>query len=339
RMIGVELQGRALGTTSANDFLPVGVTVVPKAEPAVLASYQTGSRLIDRVNRATLPAGTQVTPAAFSRFYTRYNVTSAEDFIFRAFIFYFPGWTARVDGQQAQIEVAQPDGFITFPVPAGTHTVELSFEDTWPRRLGWGLALLGLIGLISAIWSLATVARRSEQTDVTPLGWRPALGLAAMLVLSAGLKITSDRSGWFRYESTGLEVKVADYTYYVKLDRGLQLLAYDVRDLNIRSGDPLSVTLYWKTLVSQPHNFQVYVHLVGANGEIYAQSDKLNPADFPTSRWPTDRYVRDEHELKFNLNPPPGEYRLVVGVWNAGTGERLLPVPPAETLDEGIVLP
>lgn len=346
RMIGVELQGRALGTTSANDFLPDGVTVVPKAEPAVLTSYQTGSRLIDRVNRATLPAGTQVTPAAFSNFYTRYNVTSAEDFVFRVFIFYFPGWTARIDGEEAQIEVAQPDGFITFLVPAGAHTVELNFEDTWPRRLGWGLAFVALLGLTGAIW--LTVTQRSEQVDVTPLGWppieaiggwRPALGLAAVLMLTVGLKITSDRSGWFRFESTGLEVKVADYPYYVKLDRGLQLLAYDVHNLNLRPGDPLPVTLYWKTLVSQPHNFQVYIHLVGANGEIYAQSDKLNPADFPTSRWPTDRYVRDEHELKFNLVPPPGEYRLVVGLWNAGTGERLQPVTPAETFSGGIVLP
>ncbi|MBI3240715.1 MAG: glycosyltransferase family 39 protein [Chloroflexi bacterium] len=337
RMIGVELQGRALGTTSANDFLPVGVSVVPGAEPVILNSYQAGDVLINRVNRATLPAGAKVSPQVFSHYYTRYEVSSPEAFVFRLFLFYFPGWQARVDGQLVPIEVAQPDGFITFNVPAGTHTVEVDFADTWPRRLGWGLAFVALIGLLGAIWLAVTGG--SEQSDAAPLDWRPALGLAAVLVLAVGLKLTADRSGWFRYESTGNTVEVAQYEHYVKLDRGFQLLAYDVHSSAIRPGDPLTVTLYWKTQAPQPHNFQVYVHLLDAGGQLVAQSDKLNPADFPTSRWPADRYIRDEHALKFNADPPPGEYKLVVGLWNAGTGERLQPVTPTEVFAEGIVLP
>jgi hypothetical protein len=134
-------------------------------------------------------------------------------------------------------------------------------------------------------------------------------------------------------------VKVAQHSHYVKLERGLQLLAYDVSDQTIRAGDPLTVTLYWKTQAPVPMNFQVYVHLIGADDYLYAQSDKLNPADFPTSRWPTTRYVRDTHDLAFADAPPPGEYRLVVGLWNSGTGERLKILTAAETFADGIVLP
>jgi hypothetical protein len=157
----------------------------------------------------------------------------------------------------------------------------------------------------------------------------------------AGLvtKLTADQTGAFRYESTGDHVIVAQTLYNVKLARGLELLAFDVSDTSVRPGDQFSVTLYWKAQVPVPINYQVYVHLIGPDDQLYAQSDKLNPADFPTSRWPTTKYVRDEHQLVFRGAPPPGQYRLVVGLWNASTGERLTVLSPATTFAEGLVLP
>jgi hypothetical protein len=150
----------------------------------------------------------------------------------------------------------------------------------------------------------------------------------------------ADQRGWFHYQSTGADVRVAQHLFYVRTQRGLQLLGYDVSDTTIKAGSPLAVTLYWKTQAPVPVNFQVYVHLIGPDDKLYAQSDKLNPADFPTSRWPTTRYVRDEHELVFQASPlPPGEYRVVAGLWNAGTGERLRPVTVTEIFADGIVLP
>jgi len=336
RMIGVELQGRALGTTSANDFLPVGVVQVPGAEVAVLESYRSGGP-IDRVNRLTLPEGATIEIAEQRPLYDRYRVNSSADFVFRSFTFYFPGWTARVNGEDTAIEVAQPDGFITFKVPAGEHVVELSFENTWPRRIGWGLGLLALIGWGAAVW--LTFAASSEALAITPLSWPAALIVGAVVVVGGGLKLAADQNGWFRIESSGDEVKVAQYPYYARLERGIQILGYDVGDVAALGSDELPVTIYWKAQAPLPLNLQVYVHLIGPDNVLYAQSDKLNPADFPTSRWPTDRYVRDEHALRFQSAPPPGEYRLVAGLWNAGTGERLRAVTPVESFAEGVVLP
>jgi hypothetical protein len=333
RMIGVELQGRALGTTSANDFLPVAVTLVPGTNEAVLDSYKRGGP-IDRVNRLTLPEGATVTLEEQRPLYDRYTVDSPTDFVFRSFTFYFPGWTACVNGQKVMIDVAQPDGFITFKVPAGESQVELSFGDTPSRQVAWALTLLALIGLGAAIWF--TFAGQSEILVIAPLSWRTAFIVGVVVIAGGGLKLAADQNGWFRVESMGYEVKVAQYPYYVRLERGIQILGYDVGSLG---GNELPVTVYWKTQAPQPHNFQVYVHLIGPDDKLYAQSDKLNPADFPTSRWPTDKYIRDEHELMFQSKLPPGEYRLVVGLWNAGTGERLRAATPAETFAEGVVLP
>jgi len=336
RMLGVELQGRALGTTSANDFLPVDVSVVPNAQNAVIDSYEAGGP-IERINRATLPADATVTLQAQQPLYNRYSVDSKVDFVFRAFVFYFPGWTARVDGQPVKITVAEPDGFVTFPVPAGQHTVELSFEETLARKISWGISALAVLGLIAAI--IIATRRPSDTVDVIPLSWQSAAVLGAVTVAGLGMKLAADQTGAFRYQSTGQQVVVAQSVYNVKLGRGLELLAYDVSDSTIRSGDPFTVTLYWKADVPVPINYQVYVHLIGPDDQLYAQSDKLNPADFPTSRWPTTKYVRDEHNLVFQSDPPPGDYRVVVGLWNAGTGERLPILSTATSFADGIVLP
>ncbi|MCZ7667047.1 MAG: hypothetical protein M5U34_07410 [Chloroflexi bacterium] len=55
---------------------------------------------------------------------------------------------------------------------------------------------------------------------------------------------------------------------------------------------------------------------------IQPQSDKINPGDFPTRRWPTDKFVRDVHTF---LPPdfPPGVYTLSTGLWVQSEGWRL----------------
>lgn len=337
RMIAVEVQGRALGTTSANDFLPKDVSLVPSGQLSVLESYRHEDGIIDRVNRAALPAGAVVNNAEQRPFYDRYIVYSEEDFVFRLFLFYFPGWVARVDGQPVNIEVAQPEGFVTFNVPAGGHVVEVEFVDTLPRRIGWALFGLALAGV--AVSVAMAIRNRNETLPFTPMPWpTAALGIAVMACL-VGIRFVAEPLGWFRIQSSGENVEVAEYVDVVQMDRGIQLLAYDVDEPEIRVGEALTVTLYWKTKVPVPLNLQVYIHLIGKDDFLYGQSDKLNPADFPTTRWPTDKYVRDQHEIVFGSPPPPGEYRIVVGLWNAGTGERLKVVSPAETFADGLVLP
>jgi len=338
RMINVELEGRALGTTSADDFLPSTVRFVPKWRDTMMDSYRNGG-WIDRADRSSLPEGAEFKHLEQRQYYDRYVVKSSNGFTFKTYLFYFPGWVARVNGREVSVEASDPDGWITFAVPAGENTLEVSFEDTWTRRIGWGLAILALIGLALS-FRFANVLPPAQTMTVSMLEWRYAAIFAFVAVLGFGVKIGDERMAWFRFESFGTEVKVAQRSFYVRLERGIQILGYDVHNVTINEGDPLAVTIYWKTESPVPRNYQVYVHLIALDGQLVAQSDKLNPADFPTSRWPTDRYVRDEHNLVFHApNAPPGQYRLVVGLWDAASGERLKALTAADTSGEGIVLP
>jgi hypothetical protein len=63
------------------------------------------------------------------------------------YTFYFPGWTVFVDGVKTNIEFQNPlyRGVITYHIPAGKHSVSLTFEDTKVRLLGKILSVASLI--------------------------------------------------------------------------------------------------------------------------------------------------------------------------------------------------
>jgi hypothetical protein len=338
RMIEVELDGRALGTTSANDFLPVGVLRVPDPQPAYLAGYAAGELV--KFNAVALPGYASAEMIASGPTSSRIRTEAAEPFVLRLYTFYFPGWRAYVDGEAVPIEVAVPDGFITFWVPPGRHEVEVRLEDTPPRRLGQGLSAASLLALAAFVAALAWRRLPAEAAPRSlPLSL-PALAAAAVVLAGfCGLKAAADRQGWFRLESSGDEVLAAQHAQFARLGGEFALLGYDLSRGGLRPGEALSVTLYWKALAPAGYNYQVYVHLIGPDGKLWGQSDKLNPADFPTSRWPADRYVRDEHRLALAAEAPAGVYSIVVGLWDAATGERLAVRDEAGVpVGEGVVL-
>ena len=64
--------------------------------------------------------------------------------------FYFPGWTALLDGQPAEIH-AGPVRNIVVDLPAGTHRVTLDFRSTPIRRAGNAITILALAGLLALL--------------------------------------------------------------------------------------------------------------------------------------------------------------------------------------------
>lgn len=69
---------------------------------------------------------------------------------------YFPGWTARVDGQLAEIS-PNSEGHIQLTVEPGAHRLTLDLEDTPPRRAGKIISALSVL----AVLSLFFVARQT----------------------------------------------------------------------------------------------------------------------------------------------------------------------------------
>jgi hypothetical protein len=326
RVLEEELAGRWLGTTATADFVPATVDVLSRPVQSVLEDYFAG-RPVSRVNRATLPDEASILYEQVTPLHHRYHADSAEPFLLRLFLHHFPGWNAYIDGERVGIELGRPEGFVVVPVPAGDHEVEVVFKTTPERRLATAVSLVALLlTVLFASW-----LRRNPQI-VTMMG-EPArqegvrslhLELGAVLAVSLLHLFILEPTGVLRYESLGREVKPATFHTYVVFDDQIALLGFDVQDNRPTAGDSVEMTFYWRALVQPEANHQVFVHVVDGDGQLLAQSDKLNPGEFPSRRWPLDRYVRDEHRLLLPANLLQGNYEVRVGLWTAADGQRLL---------------
>lgn len=317
QMIEMELEGRWRGTTSTNDFVPQTVEMIPGPQPSVIASY--AQPPVDRVNRYTLPQGAVVNIVPDVPWRQRFHVTSAQAFTLRLYLFYFPGWNAYIDGQPVPIDLAQPEGFITVPVPAGEHEVLLSFEDTPARAGGWWIAAGGLV-VLGLVWrKLPTSTSTSPPSSPLEVRYTAVLLIGVILLKS----VVFDPTGWLHYESPPGEARPATYSQAADWSGEIALLGFDLSRERMRPGQTLEVTLYWQAQQPLTETYQVFVHLVYPEGQIWAQSDHLNPGGFPTNLWPTDRYVRDKHRLELPEQLPPGPYQISIGLYTLYNQQRL----------------
>jgi uncharacterized membrane protein len=77
-----------------------------------------------------------------------FTVESARGAALRIKTFYFPGWRAWVDGEEAQVRVEEKTGAILLDVPEGRHTISLKFTDTLPMTSGAALSLITFAALV-----------------------------------------------------------------------------------------------------------------------------------------------------------------------------------------------
>jgi len=100
----------------------------------------------------------------------------------------------------------------------------------------------------------------------------------------------------------------------------------------LSAGSTLTVTLVWRAEVETDTSYHVFVHLVGPDGRLMAQSDSV-PANWtrPTTGWLAGEYVTDEHELTLPEDAPSGDYQLYAGLY-APDGRRLLTPEGADTI-------
>jgi hypothetical protein len=62
---------------------------------------------------------------------------------------YFPGWRAKALGRNLIVHPTWPEGLIEIQVPAGKYELVLRLESLWPEKLGWSLALVGWVVILS----------------------------------------------------------------------------------------------------------------------------------------------------------------------------------------------
>jgi hypothetical protein len=320
RMSVIELRGRWLGTTSTADYVPRQVDIIPSRSGQVAQGFFEG-RPLDRVNWAVVPDAATIEQEEMRPLHTRYTINSPKRFQLRLYQFYFPGWQIRIDGEAAEIDVARPEGFMVIEIPPGEHVVDVQFGTTPARTLAGRISGLSLLATLLIVAFTRPVAAAVPVTEPAPTEQRPIL--VAVGGITAVTLLLLNPLGWLHIHSSGFIARPADTATFADFGDQIVLVGYDASPKRVQAGDTLSLTLYWRAKYDLEINYQVFVHIQDAKGSLVAQSDRLNPGEFPTRRWPLDKYVRDRHEIRLPADLPPGSYSVSTGLWVQAEGWRL----------------
>ncbi|MBI3762043.1 MAG: hypothetical protein HY260_09315, partial [Chloroflexi bacterium] len=238
-----------LGTTSAGEYLPVGVTELPA--PDSLAARYAESLIISRLDRASLPHDAVVVAETSDLNRAETTIDSATSFTATFDWFYFPGWQAEIDGKPASIAAREPNGLIAVDVPAGHHTVGIHFGSTPLRQASDSISLLTLIGTV--LWGVKHRKReegRGKMSDSALIPARFLLPTSFLIALLLFRSLYLDRfpSPFSNTPFDGATVAGVTTPLSVNFDHRLALIGLDLPDATVRSGDAFDFDLYWRPL-------------------------------------------------------------------------------------------
>jgi len=328
-----ELAGGARATASANEYLPMWVRD-PNPPPDLAAALADG-RPFDRLDRASLPPGSQATQLAGGLLEDAYRLTLPEAAAVRLRRFFFPGWRGWLDGRPAPLGASDPFGLIEMALPAGEHELRVRYGMTPAQGAGALLALVGLGGTLGLglIGGRRPAGARSRPTAGPTTGWPIAAG--AILALTAVVLLgVGPHTRWFRQRSPVDAPAGMQHAVHTHFANGIELLGYDLADEAPRQGDTLNVRLYWRTEAPQAADARPFLHLDAiTGGQTWANQTKVHPGGKPTSTWLPGFYVVDDYRLVVPADTPAVVADLSAGLVDA-RGER---VPLADGGDRGIL--
>ncbi len=330
--IQFEMETGWLGTTAAADYLPRSVQTLPLADvtrsglsatqlpaPLIVQNGQTGFTQMQfdyELGKATTVTGpVEVTAVAFHQFF-------------------FPGWQATLDGAPLALAPSEPEGLITAVLPPGEHSFELTFNSTPLRTIANLISVVSLVGLVILMAYCVLRSRQSYAIRNPVLSnakgtqylsnikqtLLPAV-LTVLFIFSAKIFILDHVNSPFKVvrfdEQTLATVQGINFGNVIKL------LNAELPNETIPADGNIDITLAWQALPPVAEEYSVSVQLLGENGRRVAQSDSFHPAGLPLPRWQAGEFGIDEHRLKALPATPPGDYRLLVLVYNLASGQRL----------------
>jgi hypothetical protein len=110
----------------------------------------------------------------------------------------------------------------------------------------------------------------------------------------------------------------------LKLGTVVEPVAIQLRNTVVSPGGRLSLTIFWRTLAPMDLSYTVFVQAIGDGGVKAGQVDRLPCfGSCPTTTWQAGDLVGERYDLDIHPDAPSGTYRLIAGLYDLATGERL----------------
>jgi hypothetical protein len=241
--------------------------------------------------------------------------------------FYFPGWTAAIDGLAAELHPCTPAGLICVNLPAGDSVLTLTYAGTSVQRAAWLAAILGLLGVLlyMAFGFRASAANIPlvEPDEALPGAPWAMLAMEGVLLAAAALWI-GPHTQLFRMESPPGVALPAEHKADLAMGDSVRLIGWDMAQDTVRQGDKLRVRLYWQAETRLEQDFNSFVQLIGGPDQRkYASSTAMHPGNVPSTSWNSNFYILDEHDVTIDADTPPALYTLRVGLSPQDSQERI----------------
>jgi hypothetical protein len=99
------------------------------------------------------------------------------------------------------------------------------------------------------------------------------------------------------------------------------LIGYALDQRVAHPGETIRLTLYWRAVSSMDVNYEVFVHVLGKENQVWANSDSpLTDEAVCTNRWDIGKAVKEVRELTIVEATPPDFYDIELGLHASGQG-------------------
>ncbi|HUS70668.1 MAG TPA: glycosyltransferase family 39 protein [Anaerolineae bacterium] len=147
-----------------------------------------------------------------------------------------------------------------------------------------------------------------------------------LLLLEGSRTIGQASLGWVEVSGRPrrFDVPEIQHALEARLGDGMLFLGYDLSSEDMKPGDTLHLTLYWQALSEMQVSYTVFTHLLDAKQHIWGQMDSIPlRGEAPTTGWIPGEIITDSYDLVMEPAAPPGSYTVEIGMYDAGTGQRL----------------
>ncbi|MDW8054688.1 MAG: 6-pyruvoyl-tetrahydropterin synthase-related protein [Anaerolineae bacterium] len=323
-----EHQTTYIGTTTAGEYLPAAVQERPPLHSSPFADPHVPFASAPRLWRELSSTELNVLSEQYApyRYALRVAAPQTATLVFKTF--YFPGWSAYVDGTRASLSVCPPYGVLQVDMPPGDHEVVIAFESTPPRQLAEAFTLVSCALAAGVAFMLhrrkhpAQLVARQEHDAFESL-WGVLMLTAGVLFAVKTLWVDRAETPFAYTRFDGVNVRGVDIPLQKTFEGGLVLIGAEVPQ---RIGTHFSARLYWRLAQPISRELSTSLQVLDEQGFIVGQSDNQHPSDYPVPKWMLDRYARDVHEVRIFPGTPPGTYTLYARVYPYGQPDAPLSV-------------
>ncbi len=319
-LVRADLADFGLGSTHGGEYLPVSTG---QRNSTHLWKELRGNDTQRERTRPEIPLPYRVELVDWAPTRLRLNLSAEQADRLSIHQFYFPGWTAQLDGSSVGLQPGGRFGILAVAVSPGSHVLELSIGWTPLRLAGLALSLLAVLGLVGLVVRRGPILRH-----------RSALVPASLVLLAAtagllGVTWQAPPSSAQTYEGRSSEI-----------NGQLALVGSRLDAARLSADGPLTVRLAWLALTSPRDSYDVVLRAeAAADGSAHEAQWAYSPL---MRSWERGELVETETDLRLPMGFPAGAARISLRVEpresglasplaSIPLGEVSLPVPrPAE---------